>query len=223
MGYTFHFEIIFRNLDFLLQGLKLTAYISVLSTLFSIGIGTVAAVARLSGHKVLDKIFGVYIEIFRNTPLLIQLWFIYFGLGELGFNLSPLPAGIFALSINAGAYTAEIIRGGIISVEYELKESAASLGMRPLQAYRYVVLPLAFRIILPPLANQIVQNILASSLLMVLSVNELTNQATRLSSRTFRTFEVYAVVAGLYLILTSLVSAASKRLEKYWQARGATS
>jgi polar amino acid transport system permease protein len=205
MGYVFHFEVLWRNASFLLRGLLLTLVISATATLLALCLGVIAAVARESRIKAARAIATTYVEVIRNTPLLVQLWFVYFGLGEIGVNLTAVAAGTISLAFNAGAYTAEIIRAGLLAVEGELKEAAASLGMTPLQRYRYVILPIALRAILPALSNQVIQNVLASSLLAVLGVDELTNQATRLSSRTLRVFEVYSGVAVMYLAVTLLV------------------
>lgn len=220
MNYVFHFEVLWRNGYFLIQGLLLTLQVSAVATLLAFIVGVLTAMARESNLTLLRSIGTIYVEAVRNTPLLVQLWFIYFGLGEIGVNLTAVSAGIAALTLNAGAYTAEIIRAGFLAVEKELKEAATALGMRPLQRYRYVVLPISFRAILPALSNQVIQNILASSLLAVLGVSELTNQSSRLMSKTFRAFEIFAGVAVMYLAVTALFGWFARLTEKRLSQRG---
>ena len=140
-------------------------------------LGIITAVARGSKFKVIRTIAACYVELFRNTPLLIQLWMVYFGLGEIGIHISALTGGLATLAINTGAYTAEIIRAGFDSIDKEIKEAAIALGLTPFLIFKTIVLPLGLRAVMPALCNMSIQCLLASALLSILGINELTNQA----------------------------------------------
>ena len=202
MDYTLKFRSIWKNIDMIWEGLRYTLEISLLAVAIGILLGIIAAACRTSRVKVLSVLASVYIEAIRNTPLLVQLWLFYFGLTQFGINLPALTCGIMALGINSGAYAAEIIRAGFESVDQSLLDASASLGFTPWLTLRKIKIPLAIRAVLPSLGNNIIQCLLASSLLSVLGVNELTNQALRLSSKTYRTFESFIVIAVLYVVLT---------------------
>ena len=156
----------------------------------------------------------------RNTPLLIQLWLVYFGLSQIGIELNALTSGLLVLSLNTGAYTAEILRAGFESVDKEIIDGAAALGLTPWLTFRSIILPLGFRAVLPSLSNMTIQCLLASALVSVLGVNELTNQALRVASKTFRSLESFAVIGVLYISLTFLIAGMFKLLEKR-MAKGA--
>ena len=186
------------------EGVHYTLGISLAGVAIGIVLGVIAAACRTGRIKLLAVLATVYIEAIRNTPLLIQLWIFYFGLTDFGINLPALTCGILALGINSGAYAAEIIRAGFESVDGGILDAAASLGFTPWLTLYKIKIPLAIRAVLPSLGNNVIQCLLASSLLSVLGVNELTNQAMRLSSKTYRTFESYIVIAGLYIVMTFL-------------------
>lgn len=202
MGYELKFRSIWKNMDMIWEGVRYTLTVSLIAVLIGILLGIIAAACRTSRIKVLSALAAVYIEAIRNTPLLVQLWLFYFGLTQFGINLPALTCGIMALGINSGAYAAEIIRAGFESVDQGLLDAAASLGFTPWLTLRKLKIPLAIRAVLPSLGNNVIQCLLASSLLSVLGVNELTNQALRLSSKTYRTFESFIVVAVLYVVMT---------------------
>jgi His/Glu/Gln/Arg/opine family amino acid ABC transporter permease subunit len=189
-------------MDMIWEGVRYTLTVSLIAVLIGILLGIIAAACRTSRIKVLSALAAVYIEAIRNTPLLVQLWLFYFGLTQFGINLPALTCGVMALGINSGAYAAEIIRAGFESVDQGLLDAAASLGFTSWLTLRKIKIPLAIRAVLPSLGNNVIQCLLASSLLSVLGVNELTNQALRLSSKTYRTFESFIVVAVLYVVMT---------------------
>ena len=175
-------------------------------TIISVGIGVVigifGGVARVSRNPILLIPSTIYVEVIRGTPLLAQLFLVYFGLPSLGINLPPFTAAVIAMGINSGAYVTEIFRGGIQSIERGQMEAARSLGLSYLQAMRYIILPQAFKRILPPLGNEFIAMLKDSSLASTIAIAELMRVGREITSRTFRSFEVLAVVALLYLAIT---------------------
>lgn len=206
MSYTFHFEVPLRNLPMLLEGLVGTWTITSLSLSVGLLIALVAAASRISPRRLLRAVSGGYIEIFRNTPAVVQLFFVYFGLPSIGVDLSPLSAALIALSLNHGAYLAEIIRSGIESVPKEQWESGYSLGMNRFKVFRYVVYPNALKVSYPAMCNQFIIGLLWVSLVSVISAKEMVFQASVLNSVTFRTFEIYIVVGLIYIVNVLLFS-----------------
>ena len=145
MDYTLQFRDVWLHKGFFTEGLLYTVYLTVFSMAVALVLGTVTAVARDSKNGIIRKIATTYVEAFRNTPLLIQLWLVYFGLGEIGIDLSALVSGLLVLSINTGAYTAEIIRAGFESVDRETTDAARALGLTPWLTFRAIIFPLGFR------------------------------------------------------------------------------
>lgn len=214
----------------LLQNLPLGAVITLTLTSFSVlfGLigGTFIAIALISESKILRWICRIYVEFFRGTPMLVQLFIIYFGLPglfqELGlqWSLDRFPAAILALSLNVAAYLAEIIRGGIQSVDQGQWEACQSLGMTPWQTMQEVIFPQAFRRILPPLGNEFITLIKDTSLTAVIGFTELFRQGQLIVATTYQAFEVYIAVALVYLVLTTLSSIVFKWLEGYMDPVG---
>ncbi len=196
----------------LLQGLFITLQISAISLVVSLAIGLITAAFRLSASPVASLLARLYIEAIRNTPLLIQLFFIYFVLGPL-LGLDRLPAAILSLSLFEGAYIAEILRSGILSVAREQHEAAYSLGLGPFYTYRHVILPQAIRTVLPPLTSQAISLIKDSALVSTIAIYDLTMQAQAIIAETFLTFEVWLTVAALYLAITVALSSVAGTLE----------
>ena len=166
------------------------------------------------GIKGLSFVLGIYIEVFRGTPMIVQAMVIYYGSMKAGFRMSVLFAAIFIVSINTGAYMAEIIRGGIISVDKGQKEAAHAIGMTHWQSMIYVVLPQAVRNIMPSIGNEFVVNIKDSSVLNVIAVNELFFMSKSAAGTYLRYFEVFFITACIYLILTFTVTQILRFLEK---------
>ncbi len=197
----------------LLIGLGVTLKISLISMVITLIIGVITAFLRLS-HSVIGKILArIYLELIRNTPLLIQILFTYFVIAPL-FNLSPFVSAVISLSLFEGAYTSEIIRGGISSIHKGQWESAYSLGLSSLDTYRYVIIPQTFSQILPPLASQTVSLIKDSALVSTIALFDLTMAGQEIVSETFLTFEVWFTVALIYLSVTIPVSVFIRILEK---------
>lgn len=197
---------VLKSLPFLLQGALISLEVTLLSALFGTIIGTLAGIGRLSKILLIKIPCYCYIEFIRGTPLLVQIYIIYFGLPSLGIDLPPFTAAIVALSINAGAYTAEIVRAGIQSISKGQTEAARSLGMTFFQTMRYIILPQAFKNILPALGNEFIALTKESSLVSVIGIAELTRQGQYIISRTFKVFEIYGGVALIYFAITFTLS-----------------
>lgn len=210
--YKLNFAVIIEYWPALLAGLQMTIKVSVLSILFGTMMGVAGALAKISRVRLLRGLGFTYVEWIRNTPLLIQILFIYFGLGVF-FSLSPLVASVFALSFFSGAYITEIIRAGIQSIHKGQREAALTLGMSEKQAMALVILPQAIRRILPPLAGQFITLIKDSSLISVIAVSDLTYVAKNIVTTTFRAFEVWFVIAAFYFVLSFALSWSVRGLE----------
>jgi len=201
MDYRFQFQVIWDNWDLLLNGVWLTLRLSALSTILGLAVGMIGALCRTSGNWALGGIATTYVESIRNTPFLVQLLFIFFGVSSLGPKIGSDQAALLALVINFGAYSTEIIRAGIEGIEPNQIEAGLSLGMKRLQVFRHVILKPAIANIYPALTSQIVLLMLLSSVVSQISAEELTFVGNFLRSRTFRDFEVYGAVALIYITL----------------------
>ena len=203
----------------LLDGLVITLQISALSLFFSILIGLITAFLRLS-HAPLAKLFArLYLETARNTPLLIQIFFIYFVLGPV-LGLERFSSAVLALSLFEGAYISEILRSGILSIDDGQKEAGYSLGLNSYLNYRYVILPQAIRNTLPPLTNQAISLIKDSALVSTIAIYDLTMQAQTIIAETYLTFEIWFTIALMYLLVTITLSGVVAILERRTQNAG---
>jgi polar amino acid transport system permease protein len=211
-GYVFQFRPIFQELPMLLDGAVTTLHISLLTLFFSFLVGTAGALCRLSHRRWLRVPATWYVEFIRNTPLLVQLFFIYFGLSQVDIQVPNYVAGLIGLVVNNGAYLTEIIRAGIEAIRKGQIEAGLSLGLSFPQLMRHVVFPQAFRVIYPPLCNQFIGIILWSSLISTLSVEDLALKGKELASSTFRSFETYAIVTLIYVAMTLTISGMLKLL-----------
>lgn len=200
MSYRFHFEVPLRNLPMLLEGLAQTWKITALSLLFGFVLALVVVGLRISKVKPLAIVAGVYVELFRNTPAVVQLFLIYFGLPVVGVQLNPFTAALIALTLNHGAYLTEIIRSGIESVKHAQWEAAYSLGLGFAQVLRHIVYPIGLKAAYPAMCNQFIIGLLWVSLVSVISAKELVYQASILNALTFRSFEIYITVGVLYVL-----------------------
>lgn len=201
------------RMGILMIGFVLTLKISIFATFFAIIIGTVVGIARLSHEPVTRGISLAYVELIRNTPLLVQIYLIYFFVGSM-LRLSAFTAGTAALAIFAGAYVAEIVRAGIQSIHKGQMEAARSLGMSYAQAMRHIILPQAFKRIIPPLAGQFISLIKDSSLVSVIALADLMFQGQQAVAKTYYAFEIYFTVAFLYLVMTFTLSMATQYVER---------
>ena len=205
-GYVFQFGEIFRELPMLLDGAVTTLHISILTLLISLVVGTLGALCRMSRLPWIRVPATWYVEVIRNTPLLVQLFFIYFGFSQIDIDVSNYTAGLIGLVVNNGAYLTEIVRAGIQAIHKGQFEAGYSLGLSFPQLMRYVVFPQAFRVVYPPLCNQFIGIILWSSLVSTISVHDLALRGKELASTTFRSFEVYTVLTLIYAVMTLTVS-----------------
>ncbi|MGB2221746.1 amino acid ABC transporter permease [Neptunomonas phycophila] len=195
------------------EGLWVTIKISFISLIFSILLGVIFGLMRVSHLQVLRNLAVTYVEVIRGTPLLVQIFIVYFFIGTV-FDLDRFTAGVAALSIFTGAYVAEIVRAGIQAVPVGQMEAARSLGMNYLQAMVNVIMPQAIKRTLPPLAGQFINLIKDSSLVSVISITDLTKAGREVVSGSFAPFEVWFTIAALYLVVTGGLSWAIQRLEK---------
>jgi len=203
----------------LLEGLKITLQISALSLVFSLIIGLTIAFLRLSDAPVAKLVARLYLETMRNTPLLIQIFFIYFVLGPV-LGLERFTSAVLALSLFEGAYVSEIFRSGILSIDSGQKEAGYSLGLSSYLNYRHVILPQAIRNTLPPLTNQAISLIKDSALVSTIAIYDLTMQAQAIIAETFLTFEIWFTIAFMYLLLTISLSFIVSVMEKRLQNAG---
>lgn len=197
----------------LLKGLGVTAEISAVALLLSLLIGLAAALARLRGTRVGQGVARGYLEVIRNTPLLIQIYLFYFVLAPI-VGMSRWWVAVLSLSLFEGASISEVMRGAVLAVPRGHWESAAALGLSEGQCYRHVVLPQALRIALPALAGRAVSLVKASAIVSVIAVFDLTTEGRNIISDTFMTFEIWLTVAALYLLVTTPLSLAAQALEK---------
>jgi len=215
MPYKFHFDVVSNNLAFLLSGIQLTLLVTAAALTGSLVLGLIVALGRMSKRPWLKMPATAYIEVFRNTPALIQLMWVYYCLPILtGFDMSAVPSATLALGVNGAAYVAEIIRGGIQSIDRGQVEAARTLGMSHFQTMRKIVLPQAFRRMIPPFVNESVSLLKFSSLVSVLGVADLTYQAQVLSTTTFRPIEIFTFIAVVYFALCTTLSFVANRLER---------
>jgi His/Glu/Gln/Arg/opine family amino acid ABC transporter permease subunit len=204
---TFNFRVILEYMPFFLSCFLATLWLSGAGLLGAFGTGLLACGMRIGRFKLLSRIAYVYIESIRSTPLLVQLFFFYFGLPSLGLRMSEASTGILALALNSGAYMAEIIRAGIQSVPNGQIEAAVSLGLNYFQRMRYVILPQAIGVTLPPMLGQAIVLVKDSALLSLISLPELTRAGQIMTSERFMPAEGFLTSAAFYLIIYYVLKA----------------
>ncbi len=215
MSIELDFDLIADNLPLLLKGAAVTLEITALSVGIGLLIGMIVGVARLSNYRLIRSLAAVYVDFIRGTPLLVQIFLVYFALPKLlGMRIDPFVAAVAACSINSGAYVAEIFRSGIQSIDKGQFEAAQALGLNWFQSMKFVIMPQAFKRIIPPLGNEFIAMLKDSSLVSVIGFEELTRTGQMIISRTYAVFEVWMVVAILYLIMTLCISRLVALLEK---------
>lgn len=201
MAYQFDFAAVLQHSDLLLQGAAFTLGLTAIGTLLGVGLGIVGAILRAWRIRPFARIFGVYVELIRNTPFIVQLFFIFFGLPSLGVRLSEWEAAILAMVINLGAYSTEIIRAGIQAIPHGQLEAASALAMSRFETFRHVVLRPALGKVWPALSSQIIIVMLGSAVCSQISTEELSFAANFIQSRNFRAFETYLLTTALYLLM----------------------
>ena len=211
----FDMNLVVNSFPLLLIGAGVTIQITVLSTAIGFVIGLVVGVARISHLRPLRLLAEVYVEFFRGTPLLVQIFLFYFALPVItGQRIDPFIAAISACGINSGAYVAEIFRAGIQSVDEGQMEAGRSLGMTWLQTMRYIIVPQAFKRVIPPLGNEFIAMLKDSSLVSVIGLEELTRRGQLIIAKTYGSFEIWMSVAVIYLVMTLTISRFVAYLER---------
>jgi polar amino acid transport system permease protein len=204
MSYQFDFSFLAERWPDFVAGAWLTVQLTVVSIGLGLAVGTFCAIGRVYGPGPVRSLIGAYVELIRNTPLLIQIFIVYFGLSSVGLKLSAEISAVIALVVNMGAYTTEIMRAGIQSIQKTQLEAADCLGLTRFQSIVHVVLLPAMERVYPALTSQFVLLMLASSITSQISTEELTAVANNVQSDTYRSFEVYIIVAIVYLGLSVL-------------------
>ena len=216
VAYSFDFLAVAGHAPLLLRGMAYTLGLTVLGVVFGLAIGVTGAVVRAWRLRPFDRPVAVYVELIRNTPFLVQLFFIFFGLPSMGVKITEWQAAILAVVINLGAYSTEIIRAGIQAIPRGQIEAAASLAMTRFEIFRHVVLLPALAKVWPALTSQIVIVMLGTSVCSQIAAEELTFAANFIQPRNFRAFETYIVTALLYLGLAVALRAALSRAGAHW-------
>ncbi|MCE4054981.1 amino acid ABC transporter permease [Pseudomonas sp. Au-Pse12] len=205
MAYQFDFLPVLENTGLLLRGALFTLELTAIGTLLGVSLGIIGALVRAWKIQPLATIFGLYVELIRNTPFLVQLFFIFFGLPSLGLQISEWQAAVLAMVINLGAYSTEIIRAGIQAIPKGQLEAAAALAMSRFEAFRHVVLLPALGKVWPALCSQIIIVMLGSAVCSQIATEELSFAANFIQSRNFRAFETYALTTLIYLCMALLI------------------
>jgi len=216
MAYQFRWDVIPANFGFLMSGMQLTLLISALTLMLSMAGGLLLASLDMSKYRALRFTGLGFGEIIRNTPILVQLLWVYYVLPIVfGFQIEALPAAIIGLSVYSSAFISEVYRAGIQAVPQGHREAAQVLGLSPLQSFFHIVLPQAIRLTLPPLAANFVQLIKYSSLASVISVSEITRRSMELSATAFRPLEIFTFIAVVYFIICWPLAMAIR----FWERR----
>lgn len=207
-------EFIVRSGPYIVQGVGITILVSVLSITLGTTLAIVGALGRLSTNPVIYAIATLYVSLVRGTPLLVQIFFAYYALPQAGIVLPPIPTGVLALGFNYGAYMTEIFRAGIQAVPPGQREAAEALGMRGSQVFRRIVLPQAVRIVIPAVGNEFIAMIKDSSLVSIITVQELLWRAGNVGRAEFQSIPAFLIAALAYWILTIIFSLFQERLER---------
>ena len=208
------FSVVLTKIPILLEGCVVTLQISFFALLLGMIFGISGALCRISANRALNSLAFMYVWVIRGTPVMVQLFILYFGLPQLGIKLPSMVAGVLGLAINTGAYVTEIIRAGIQAVDKGQMEAALSVGMSFRQAMVRIIGPQATKICIPPLVNQFIMTLKNSSIASLVTITELFRTGEQIIYTTFRSFEVYMAVAVLYLLMNSVFMIIADRLER---------
>ncbi len=208
------FSVVLTKIPILLEGCVVTLQISFFALLLGMIFGIAGALCRISANRALNSLAFMYVWVIRGTPVMVQLFILYFGLPQLGIKLPSMVAGVLGLAINTGAYVTEIIRAGIQAVDKGQMEAALSVGMSFRQAMVRIIGPQATKICIPPLVNQFIMTLKNSSIASLVTITELFRTGEQIIYTTFRSFEVYMAVAVLYLMMNSVFMVLADRLER---------
>ncbi len=199
-------DLVFQDINLLFKGAYYTMIITLVSMSFGLIIGLFVALARLTGNFMLVKLAKAYVSIIRGTPVLVQIFIIYFGLPDVGIILPPLIAAFISLSINIGAYLSETFRGAILSIPKGQMEAAMSIGMTNFQAMRRIILPQAVRVAIPPMGNTFIGMLKETSLVSIITVTELLRASQLLISKHLVVMPFYIAIAFMYWLMSTLFS-----------------
>jgi polar amino acid transport system permease protein len=202
VGYALDFGWLKDAAGMIANGAVMTIFLIVVTSVAGTILSILGAAARRSRFRLVRSAIAAYVELIRNTPFLVQLFFIFFGLPRFGIRLDPVVASMLAMTLNMTAYTIEIVGAGLDAVPVGQKEAATALGLRPAQVFFKIVLPQALKVIFPALTSQIIIMMLESSVVSQIAVRELTYEADMLQARTFRAFETYFIITLVYLGLS---------------------
>lgn len=191
-----------------------TLKVSLIALLIGLLLGIVICLAKISTIKVLNVLATIYVEVIRNTPILVQIMIIYFALPEVGISFTPFMSAIIALSINSGAYVSEIFRSGILAIDKGQMEAGRSLGLSYFQTMKFIIFPQALKNSLPALGNEFISLVKESSIVYFVGVADIMFAANTVKNATYETFGPYLIAAAIYFIITSVLSFLVKRLEK---------
>ena len=215
MSYNFNFSVIWRQLDIILEALALGLALAAISLVIGTLIGLVCGYAFRTNSRVLKGLVWTYVEFIRNVPLLLLIFFCYFGLPAVGIRVfDKYESFVITLSIYAGAYLTEVFRAGLTSVPERYVEAARAIGLKPWQTQLYVVLPLTFRIVLPSLSNNLISLFKDTSLATAIAIPELTFVARQINANTYRVMEAWLTASLLYLATCYLIAIALRQIEK---------
>ena len=206
MNYTFQFGDVFAAWPDLLRGAWLTIRLSLYAMVLGLLVAITCAVGKTGGPRPIRWLINAYIEVVRNTPFLVQIFFVYFGLPAAGIRVSADTAALIAMVVNVGAYATEIIRAGIESIGRGQIEAGLALNLSKFKVFRHIVLKPALRTVYPALTSQFILLMLTSAVVSAISADDLTSVAANLQSTTFRSFEIYIVVTGIYLLMAMAFS-----------------
>ena len=215
IAYNFDWSVIWRNRDAFAEALALGLGLAVVSLLIGTAIGLLCAMARVYGPRWLSWPVWAYVEFVRNVPLLLLVFFVYFGLPELGISvLDKIQSFVLTLSFYAGAYMCEVFRAGLAAVPRQYMEAAKAIGLRPAQRQRWVILPVMFRITLPAVSNNLISLFKDTSLAAAIAVPELTFTARQINANTFRVMESWLTASALYLATSYLIALLLRQVER---------
>lgn len=208
------FRVVVEHFPYFLSGALVTIEVTALSVAIGMVLGLIAGIMKLSKNRLLNNIATIYIDFFRGTPLFVQILLLYFGILPLIYNNQPFDSAIIACALNSGAYIAEIVRAGIQAVDKGQIEAARSLGMNNRQAMAYVILPQAYKIVIPPLINEFIALLKDTSLVSMITVEEMTYRGDLVYAATYQAAWVWGTIAILYLIITKTLSILGDYVER---------
>ena len=214
MNYTFRYDVIWMNLDHLFFGLWIDVYMAVIAIALGTLIGLVVAFSYFSKNRVIRGLASWYVTIIRNIPLMIVVLFIYFGLPSVGFTFAEIPSFVFALTLYAGSYIAEVFRGGLQAMHKGLDEAGMALGMSHWQIVAFIKIPILFRTVMPALSSNYISLFKDGSIATVIAVPELTFQTRKINLESFRTLEAWTFTAAVYIVVVFIIAGLLRLVER---------